>query len=229
MGYAIIVIVGLVEALVFSYLIYSGVSAKKSALVSKVKKLEEALEEKTGLLGKIESLYDNMVDIGTLRNKAEEYLAIQESLKAERGRVTITQAELEAVENRLRELEEIERELEASAMETQEEFKILHKKREELSARNQKLKDELSASESALSQLLSDVQMSAEAQKEIEGMRAALVQAQSQIDTMLAEIEAGNDQYFVMKKRYDALDIEYAQLYEKFSEAEAMLNSGDDN
>lgn len=228
MGYLIIAIAGLVEALAFGFLIYSGVAAKKSALVQSVKNLDDALEEKTSLKDKIEELYNNMIDIGTLRSKAEEYLAIQESLKAERGRVTITQAELEAVENRLRELEEIERELEASAMETQEEFKILHKKREELAARNQKLRDELSASESALDQVLSDVQMSAEAQQEIEGMRAALVQAQAQIDTMLSEIEAGNDQYFVMKKRYDALDIEYAQLYEKFSEAEAMLGGDDE-
>jgi hypothetical protein len=34
----------------------------------------------------------------------------------------------------------------------------------------------------------------------------------------MGEIQKGNDQYFILKKRYDALDIEYAQLYEKFAE-----------
>lgn len=223
MGYALIIILGLLEAGGFGFLIFKTLTAGKEEISSQVKVVEQALGEKNTLVTRISELYDNMIDIGTLRSKGEEYLAIQESLKAERGRVTITQAELEAVENRLRELEEIERELEASALETQEEFKILHKKREELAAKNQKLREQLSASESELSQVLGEIQISAESQHKISEMRTALVQAQSQIDTLLVEIEAGNDQYFLMKKRYDALDIEYAQLYEKFSEAEALL------
>jgi hypothetical protein len=36
------------------------------------------------------------------------------------------------------------------------------------------------------------------------------------------QIEAGNEQYFILKQVYDALDIEYAQLYEKFADAGAV-------
>jgi len=40
------------------------------------------------------------------------------------------------------------------------------------------------------------------------------------LSALLLQVEQGNEQYFQMKKRYDALDIEYAQLYEKFSESD---------
>jgi hypothetical protein len=49
-------------------------------------------------------------------------------------------------------------------------------------------------------------------------MKAEIEKAEEQIETLLTQITAGNEQYFILKKRYDALDIEYAQLYEKFAE-----------
>jgi chromosome segregation ATPase len=152
-------------------------------------------------------------------------LDISESLKAERGRNTITQAELETVEGRLRELEEIERELEASGIETKEELKILNKKERELSNKNDALKEEIAASMQKVGELMSQMQVSAEMQAQVDEMKVDLLQTQDKIAMLLQQIEQGNEQYFILKKRYDALDIEYAQLFEKFSEAEAALGS----
>ena len=73
---------------------------------------------------KFEEIYGKMVPFPDLAEKVLETRSYEESLKAERGRITITQAELETVETRLRELDEIERELEASALETKEELNI---------------------------------------------------------------------------------------------------------
>ncbi len=57
-------------------------------------------------------------------------------------------------------------------------------------------------------------------------MKAELLQTLERIDMLLVQIEQGNEQYFIMKRRYDALDIEYAQLFEKFSEAESAAGRG---
>jgi len=57
-------------------------------------------------------------------------------------------------------------------------------------------------------------------------MTSQLTMAEEKIDTLILQIEIGNEQYFTLKRRYDALDIEYAQLYEKFSESEAMSGGG---
>ena len=162
-----------------------------------------------------------MVDVGSAQKIAAEIKTVREALKAERGRIMITQAELETVESRLRELEEIERELEASGIETQQELNILKKKHDELNEKNNHLKEQLNFSLQQLNQLLGEVEMTSQMAEEIDKMRIGVVNTQEKISLLLMQIENGNDQYFILKKRYDALDIEYAQLYEKFSEGES--------
>ena len=58
-------------------------------------------------------------------------------------------------------------------------------------------------------------------EQEVVDIQNQIVQTQEKVTTLLTEIEEATEQYFLLKQRYDALDIEYAQLYEKFSEAEA--------
>ena len=68
-------------------------------------------------------------------------------------------------------------------------------------------------------------EMNAKAKEQVDNMKRELVETQEKVDIVLMKIEQGNDQYYILKKRYDALDIEYAQLYEKFSETEASSSS----
>ena len=75
--------------------------------------------------------------------------------------------------------------------------------------------------------MIKEVQLTAEMKQQIEDMRNELLTTETRIEELFKEIESGNKQYFVLKHRYDALDIEYAQLYERFSEAEAALTSSD--
>ena len=60
-------------------------------------------------------------------------------------------------------------------------------------------------------------ELTAQQQEQIDQMKSQLISTQEKIDTLITQCEEGNQQYFILKKRYDALDIEYAQLYEKFS------------
>ncbi len=202
------------------------VSQQKGGGGGGVSKFREELDMRRGLKEQIESLYSQMSDLGGLRKQGRLLITIKESLKTERGRITITQAELETVEARLRELEEIERELAASNIDTQEEIKILEKKRADLANKNGHLKEQISTSLSQIDAVLGELEMSAQMQEQVQAMKMEILQTQEKIDVLLLQIETGNDQYFVLKKRYDALDIEYAQLYEKFSTTEESQKSG---
>ncbi|MCO6429286.1 MAG: hypothetical protein J5J00_00370 [Deltaproteobacteria bacterium] len=225
MGNLIIIIIGLIEAIAIAAVLYVKASKGVSEVRDAVVQVESQLEERKTLLSDLQSVVVQLVDFSSIQAKGYHLIELTEALKAERGRNTITNAELETVEGRLRELEEIERELEASGIETKEELKILNKKERDLNNKNEALKEQIAVSMQKVEELMSQIQMSAELQAKVDEMKVELMQTQERVSSLLQQIEAGNEQYFILKKRYDALDIEYAQLFEKFSEAEAALGS----
>lgn len=218
-----VLIISIIEAALFAGGLLFLFAKSSGGSTQAVGQLADVVKQRQGLLTELEGLSAELVNVDLLKDKGKELIELLESLKAERGRNTITQAELETVESRLRELEEIERELEASGIETKEELKILNKKQKDLSAKNDTLKEQIAASLSQMDQFMSQMQLTSEMQSQIDTMKTQLVLTQQKIDTLLMNIELGNEQYFILKKRYDALDIEYAQLFEKFSEAEAAM------
>lgn len=180
--------------------------------------LREEVALKRSLAERITSIQEEFVDPQELVSKVRDFLRARDSLKAERGRVTITQAELETIEVRLRELDEINRELEASGLEAKEELRILEAKRSELTEKNQRLKDKIVDSLSKIESVIVEIELSAVMQEQIAKARAELLRTEEQIETLMTQIQVANEQYFTLKKRYDALDIEYAQLFERFAE-----------
>lgn len=176
----------------------------------------EAIDERRQILERIATFKKHLVSVQSLREKVETTIELSDVIQAERGRSAITQVELETVELRLRELEEIERELEASEQETREELRVLKRREEELRAKNEELKSRISESKQLLEQLLSEIQVSEATRRSLERMQEELEMVEEQVGDLLDQISKGNDQYFSLKRRYDALDIEYAQLYEKF-------------
>jgi chromosome segregation ATPase len=186
-----------------------------------IESYDAELATKQGLLARFEAVVPGLVDSSQMIERLREMILVRESLKAERGRVTITQAELETIEVRLRELDEIARELEASALETKEELKILQKKERELTQKNDTLKGQIAQSLTDLDQVIGQIELTAQMQEQIANIKAEMARTDVQIATLLSGIQEGNEQYFILKRRYDALDIEYAQLYEKFSEQQS--------
>lgn len=220
----LVVILALLEAAGIATYLYLLGQKQTGSGRAVLQKLAEEKKKRQAMLERFETLFASMVDVPTARSKYKDFKSAQDALKAERGRITITQAELETVENRLRELEEIERELEASGLETKEEMNILDKKQKDIKIKNEQLKTQISRTMEQLDQLMREVQMSAAMQEQVSGMKTELIQTEQQTDMLSVQIEQGNEQYFILKHRYDALDIEYAQLYEKFSEAEALAS-----
>lgn len=215
---ALIVILAILQGIGFGAFLWYKDRNSGGQIGAVVQKLTEDRDEKLRLKEAVLELQDQRMNFRDLHATVLQLKKIKETLKVEKGRVTITQAELETVEGRLRELEEIERELGASNLETEEELKILQKKERELKAKNDSLKEQIRASNEQLEQLESEIELSGQLQIEVDKAKQELLMCQTQIDTLLAQIEIGNEQYVVLKQRYDALDIEYAQLYEKFCE-----------
>jgi len=221
MTYFIVFTISLLVSGAFALLYYKRIQGEQGDENDLLKQVEQIVKTRTDQKDKLVQIYEGMVDLGTLQDLVQELHSIEEALKAERGRITITQAELETVESRLRELEEIERELEASGLETKEELNILQKKQAELESKNKALKKKLNEAVSQIDQLLGELEDNAQATEQITMMKTELLQTEEKVDMLLVQIEQGNEQYFILKRRYDALDIEYAQLYEKFAELEA--------
>lgn len=213
---SLIVILAVLQGLGFGAFLWFKDRGSGGQLGAIVEKLASDRDEKLQLKEKVIELQGNRIEFRDLHAAVLQIKKIRESLKVEKGRVTITQAELETVEGRLRELEEIERELGASNIETEEELKILQKKEKDLKAKNEALKEQIAASHAQLEELESEIEVTGQLQIEVDKAKQELLMCQTQIDTLLAQIEIGNEQYVILKKRYDALDIEYAQLYEKF-------------
>ena len=215
----LILLIALIEALIGSGVIIFFESRKGASASAVFDTLNKELQERKQLLGAFEETYREMVWWGKLRDIALQLNEAKELMKLERGRVTITQAELETVENRLRELDEVDREIQASGLETKEELRILNKKEKDLRNKNEQLKTKIQDSMLKINECLSQFESNSRVTMQIETIQTELLSTELKVNELLIQIELGNEQYFTLKQVYDALDIEYAQLYEKFSES----------
>jgi chromosome segregation ATPase len=218
MSSALILTLALVQAIVVALVLFRRAVTAGAEHKAAHTALKDELAQKRELWAKIESLQQEMADPVEYDMVSRELLIARDSLKAERGRVIITQAELESVEVRLRELDEVTRELEASTLETKEELKILQKREVELKSKNEELRVQIADSTSKMEVLMSEIEISVQMEEQVKLMRADLLKCEEQVETLMNEIEKGNEQYFIAKRRYDALDVEYAQLYQQYIE-----------
>lgn len=216
---ALILAIALVQALVVGAIIFLRARAANAGRERVYANVLEEVEQKRALWDQVQKLSSELADPKELAERIRNFAVARESLKAERGRVTIAQAELDMIEVRLRELEEIHRELEASTTETKEELRILQRKEDELKAKNDNLRVQIAETNSKMEVLLSEIEVSAQMQEQVVNLKAELLRSEEQVQTLLNEIQKGNEQYFILKRRYDALDVEYAQLYQQFNES----------
>ena len=217
---ALIFFIALAQALLVGAVVFYRVRMANVGRERLYTNMLEEVEQKRALWQQVQRLSADMADPKELGETVRSFSVARESLKAERGRVTIAQAELDMIELRLRELEEIHRELEASTTETKEELRILQRKEDELKAKNDGLRFQIADTTAKMERLMSEIELSAQMQEQITALQSELVRAEEQAQTLMNEIHKGNGQYFILKKRYDALDVEYAQLYQQFNESQ---------
>ncbi|MCB0324747.1 MAG: hypothetical protein KDD69_14290 [Bdellovibrionales bacterium] len=177
--------------------------------------VKEEEQTKLGVLGDLAEMTLGLVTPTRIQELEAKRGEAEESIRAEKGRLTITEAELEAVDTRLRELEELKRELEVSNMDAVKELEMLRAQERDIAAKNDALRNQINASVEQIEFLLEQLANSAEAVERLSAAKNELLDIEKQSSYYEEQIAAINMQYMNLKKAYDALDIEYAQLYEK--------------
>lgn len=216
----LVLVIGVGQAILLAGFVFLRARAASAGRERMYQAVLDEVEQKRELWEEVKQLSQKMADPRELASSVKSFTVARESLKAERGRVTIAEAELDMIEVRLRELEELHRELEASRTETKEELRILERKEGELRLRNDQLRTQISEANVKIETIMREIELSAQMQEEVVNLQAELLRSEEQVETLLNEIQRGNEQYFILKRRYDALDVEYAQLYQQFNEGQ---------
>ncbi len=193
-------------------------SKARYALIEGLSILEEEESKRNTVLAEVSELLKTLISSSELEENTQRVSAKEEELRAERGRVTIAQAEHDALETRLREMEEVERELEASYVEAEREVDMLRTQEKELQEKRAEVKKHLSDSTVALELILEQVDSIVASNDHIVLTKKQLGTLQEKIEWYSEQIGILNRQYMDLKRAYDSLDIEYAQLYEKQNE-----------
>jgi chromosome segregation ATPase len=180
--------------------------------------LEDEIRQKRELVVAIDEAREELVSEDEFHLLARKYQVALDILKEEQDKYVIAQAELESLDKRLRELDEVSRELEASSTESKEELKILKKKQGELKHKNDELKVQIQDSVKKIEELVAEIELTVQMKEQVARMKSDLVSTEERIDSTMTEIDSINEQYFRMKKKYDALDVEFAQLFQQLSE-----------
>lgn len=141
----------------------------------------------------------------------------EEQLITVQGRISIAEAEYNAVAKRLNELCSIESELENSSQVAKQELEMLRSQERTVSERNTQIKAELEAAVQRIDELSAILSGSQETVEKLNSAKSELGQAEQQLEALSASLAQVNERYMALKKSYDALDVDYAQLYEKQS------------
>jgi chromosome segregation ATPase len=213
-----VILIAIIQSGLVAFFIFSRVRRANAGLVKQFELIQDEVQQKRDLWSKVEAAQTELATQADMRQVGRDFIESREILKVERGRVTITQAELETLEGRMRELEEIGRELEASQTETKEELKILRRKEEDMRSKNDSLRGQIADSLAKMDGLLTEIELTGQMQNQVAVMKSELLRSEEKIQTMLNQIQQCNEQYFNLKRRYDALDVEYAQLYQQLTE-----------
>lgn len=222
----VLVLAALVQSGVVAFFVFMRASHANDHLAQQFELLNDEVQQKRELWARVEEAQHGVADHGDFRRVGQEFLKTREALRIEKGRITMTQAELEMLERRLCELDEISRELEANQTETREELKILRKKEEDMRGKNEVLRGQIHDSLTKMHALMAEIELTVQMQNQVAMMKTDLLKVEERIQTMLNQIQVSNDQYFSLKRRYDALDVEYAQLHQQLSEQPTSGISG---
>lgn len=216
MIYAIVIFLIFTGGFVALFLAIKKRSSSDGILLLKnIETMKEEQKTKEGVLRDLAQLALGFVTKDYFEQLDEQVRSIEEELRTERGRLTITEAELEAVDVRLRELEELKRELEMSSIDAIRELELLRAQERDINQQNEGLRSQLQNSLEQLDTLLDVLASNAEATEKLQNAKRELLEAETKMQFYQEQISMLNHKYVGLKKAYDALDIEYAQLYEK--------------
>lgn len=185
------------------------------AHVSNLENAQNEYETKKKFLENIAVSVPGLISQEDLEEYKASLVVFENQIAIEKGKCSISEAELDALDVRLREIEELRRELEVSNMDAIKEVEMLRAQERDMSNQNQAIKDQLQSSLEQIDILLDVLHASAEAVDQLNKTKNEMIEVEKNITYYESAIANINQQYVALKRAYDALDIEYAQLYEK--------------
>lgn len=212
---AIIVLIFVVVTIYNIVRLYRQVASRTFLLRKNLNILKDEMQTKESIFRELQDINLGLTSPEEVKSLQTEVQQLQNSVKAEQGRISITQAELDAVETRLRELQEVERELESSQITALKEIEMLQSQERHLAEENQILHGKVSANFDRLEIILGQLHSSQEAMDSLAQAKTTVSKSMQEIEWYTEDIAKLNKKYVELKNAYDALDIEYAQLYEK--------------
>lgn len=211
----ILIIVFASGILISATVIYIKVLSRAKIFRENLQVIKTEKVKKEGIAKEFCDLMLGFAERGVFEKQQDKLLELEGDLKAESSRFAIAQAELESVKTRLDELEEMARELEASSLEMTRELDTLRNQERDLGEQTSKLRVELDSSLEELDRLLEQLSHNQAAVTTLNKTKTEFLESQEKVMWYQERISEININYVQLKKAYDALDIEYAQLYEK--------------
>jgi DNA repair exonuclease SbcCD ATPase subunit len=212
----IVVIFVLVTAFI-CFTLFRKVNGQKVVVLENLRILQDELEERRKILENLAKLSVGLITLEDCETAKAQLAKSKEGLDAEKGKATILQAESEAVDVRLRELEEIERELDSSGVEAAREMEMLRAQDRDIEFRNTTLFGLFEQSVIVFDKAMAASRADPEVAEIIAKVKSDVEAAEQRLKQFQEELPTLNEKYVSLKRAYDALDIEYAQLYEKQS------------
>jgi predicted nuclease with TOPRIM domain len=100
-------------------------------------------------------------------------------------------------------------------MEAAQELEALRLQEREIGRKTEKLKNQVEKVQGKLDMLIEELENSHSAVERLTATKKDLIATQEQIEYYESETATLNQSLIQLKRSYDALDIEYAQLYER--------------
>lgn len=210
-----IILVFLISAAFVCFTLFRKVNGQKEVIIENLRILQEELEEKKKILENLAKVSMGLISEDECQSAKNLLAKSKEGLDAEKGKATILQAESEAVDIRLRELEEIERELDSSGVEVAREMEMLRAQDKDIEFRNSNLFGLFEQSNFVLDKAGAGSSGDPEVAQIIAKVKSDIEATEQRLKQFQEELPNLNEKYVSLKRAYDALDIEYAQLYEK--------------
>lgn len=205
----------LVGTILSYFLFVNKIAAPEKAYNESIKNIENLVEDRKKSLKDAAQFSLGFIDVDyyeQLHKQVEELSGVVYSKKQQ---VLSLENEVLKAELSLKEVEDVKKEIEITQIETKKEVDLLKAQDSDMAEQNAQAKQ-------ALQDIIKNVSPIFEALASLEGSDAIVDalfmqtgNADQKLEFFQTEIQGFNKKYLELKEQYDALDIEYAQLYEK--------------
>ena len=206
--FAVTTVVGiaifLVRALYLRKVFFSGTGSDR-----------KHMEDGITYLERIHAIFLRYTDKNLFDLKELSFLETKKRRENDEASITEAREKVEALKKKIADLDSLTEELKASLIESSKEMDMLRTQERELRDKSETMKVELEQVMTKLEQLLKDFSSSQEVVQTLNKIKEEILTCQEKMYWYQEKISEINMNYMQLKRVYDALDIEYNQLYEK--------------